>query len=86
MGVEKEKKRILKIKQHAILVWNIFRDVTTDTTNKDPRPEDPCRGTGNEVDYRIFWRCVNSATPLTKVLAPVDDDAVQLGSSKDRTY
>ena len=41
------------------LVWNIFRDVTTDTTNKDPRPEDPRRGRGNKVDYRIFWRCVN---------------------------
>ena len=41
------------------LIVGFSRVVTTDTTNKDPRPEDPRKVRGREADYRIFWRCVD---------------------------
>ena len=76
-----------KTKQPRKSKIRVSRVVTTDTTNKDPRPEDPRRGTG-----KARWTIGSSddvsisSTPLTRVVAPVDNDALQSGSSEDRTY
>ena len=75
-----------KIKQQAKLVLDIFRDVTTDTTNKDPRPEDPRRDRGIEVKLSDLLATCQLRDTTNKSDCSIDDDELQSGSSEGRTY